>query len=292
MTIAFIAVLLVLVAAHAAPELARWRDFTWLQRWQEAVAGQSGDVVRLVVVIGVPVLACALLQVALHNRLLGVFGLAFAIVVLFYCWGPRDLERDADAVDKAPDSDQRAAAAQALRGDEMQQPLAFESGALVEATFTAALRRWFGVMFWFVALGPAGALLYRLVQLLAFAPQFAEGGLAAQRALLARAARLLDWLPAHLMALSLALVSNFDAVFKTWHDYHAANGKGYFTPDLGFLDAIARASVDADVAAESDGDKSARSPLVALDDAMVLVRRVLVVWVTLLAVIVLAGWFA
>jgi len=292
MTIAFIAVLLVLVAAHSAPELARWRDFSWLQRWQETVARSGGDVFGLVLCVGVPVLACGLVQVALNNRVLGVFGLAFAVVVLFYCWGPRDLERDAEAVDKAPDSDQRVAAAQALRGDAMQQPLAFESGALVEATFMAALRRWFGVIFWFAVLGPAGALLYRLIQLLASAPEFAEGESSAQRTMLGRAAHLLDWLPAHLMALSLALVSNFDAVFKTWRDYHAANGKGYFTPDLGFLDAIARASVDADVAAESDGEKSSRSPLVALDDAMVLVRRVLVVWLTLLAVIVLAGWFA
>jgi len=102
----------------------------------------------------------------------------------------------------------------------------------------------------------------------------------------------LDWLPSHLMALSLALVSNFDAVFKTWRDYHAANGKGYLSLDLGFLNAIARASVDADVAADSDGEKSARNPRVALDDAMVLVRRVLVVWLAILAVIVLAGWFA
>ena len=292
MTIAFIAVLLVLVAAQTVPELARWRDFGWLRRWQELVGRQGGDVISLVLCVGVPVVVCALIQIGLTGRVLGLFGLAFAAAVLFYCWGPRDLERDAEAIDKAPDSDQRVAAAQALRREEAQPPLAFESGPLVEATFTAALRRWFGVMFWFAVLGPAGALLYRLLQLLSFAPGFAEGQSAGQRSLLERAARLLDWLPAHLMALSLALVSNFDAVFKTWHDYHAAQGKGYLAGDLGFLDAIARACVDADVAAESDEGTSSRNPLVALDDAMVLVRRVLVAWLTVLAVIVLAGWFA
>jgi len=292
MTIAFVAILLVLFALHGAPELARLRDFSWLRRWQEAVARQGGDLFGLILCAGLPVLLCALVQYGLHGRVLGLFGLAFAAAVLFYCWGPRDLERDAEAVAKAPDSDQRSAAAQALRGDDAQRSIALESGALVEAAFTAALRRWFGVMFWFAVLGPAGALLYRLVQLLAFAPAFAEGNSAGQRDMLGRAARMLDWLPSHVMALSLALVSNFDAVFKTWHDYHAAHGKGYFTLDLGFLDAIARASVDADVAADSDEDQSSRNPLVALDDAMVLVRRVLVVWLTVLAVIVLAGWFA
>jgi AmpE protein len=292
MTIAFIAILLVLFVAHAAPDLARWRDFAWLRRWQEQVGRQGGDVFGLVLCVGVPVLACALVQAALHGWVLALLRLAFAAGVLFYCWGPRDLERDAEAVDKAPDSDQRAAAAQALRPDEAQQPLPFAGADLVEAAFFSALRRWFGVLFWFAVLGPAGALLYRLIQLLAFAPAFADGPSVAQRGLLERAARILDWLPSHLVALSLALVSDFDAVFKAWRDYHAANGKGYFSLDLGFLSAIARASVDADVAADSEGETSARNPRVALDDAMVLVRRVLIVWLTILAVIVLAGWFA
>jgi AmpE protein len=292
MTVAFIAILLVLFIVQGAPDLGRWRDFGWLRRWQETVLRQGGDAFGLVLCIGVPVLACALVQLALHGRLLGAIALALSTAVLFYCWGPRDLERDAEAIDKAPDSEQRIAAAQMLRDEEQQAGLPFESATLVEETFTAALHRWFGVLFWFVVLGPAGALLYRLTQLLAFAPGFAECQSARQHVLLERAARVLDWLPAHLMALALALVSDFDAVFRTWHDYHAANGKGYFALDLGFLKAIARASVDADVAAENDSAQSARIPLVALDDAMVLVRRVLVAWLTVIAVIVLAGWFA
>ena len=39
-------------------------------------------------------------------------------------------------------------------------------------------------------------------------------------------------------------------MFKAWRDYHAANGKGYLSLDLGFSIATARASVDADVAAD------------------------------------------
>ena len=290
MTIVFIAALLMLFIAHGAPALAHWRDFGWLRAWQEKVGRPGGDAFGLALCIGVPVLACALVQVALHGKVLVLLALAFATAMLFYCWGPRDLERDVEAIDKAPDSDRRVAAAQALRGDEMQQPLAFECASLVEATFSAGLRRWFGVLFWFALLGPAGALLYRLTQLLAFTPAFAEGRSEGQRTLLERTSRVLDWLPAHLMALSLALASNFDAVFKTWHDYHAANGKGYLSLDIGFLGAIARASVVADVAAE--GEQAGRNPLVALDDAMVLIRRVLVVWLTIMAVIVLAGWLA
>ena len=112
---------------------------------------------------------------------------------------------------------------------------------------------------------------------------------ASARALARKFAALLDWLPAHLMALALALASNFDAVFTAWRDYHRAHAHGYANLDLGFLDAIGRASVVADVAA--DGQADAQSPLVALDDAMVLVRRVLVIWLTLMALVVLGGFF-
>jgi AmpE protein len=228
----------------------------------------------------------------LHGAWLGLAALAFAIIVLFYSWGPRDLERDVEAIDKAPDSDRRAAALQALRADATQPPLEFTTEKVVEATFLAALRRWFGVLLWFALLGPAGALLYRLTQVLA-GPEFAAAQSAGQRAAAEHAARILDWLPAHLIVLALALASNFDSVFKVWRDYHAASGKGFLALDLGFLNATARASVAADVAAEADEPShAARAPLVALDDAMVLVRRVLIVWLTVIALIVLGGWFA
>jgi AmpE protein len=291
MAIVLVATLLVLFASHGVPALANWRDFSWFKRWQEQVGSQGGDVPGLLLCIGAPVLACALIQVLLRGSLLGLASLAFAIAVLFYCWGPRDLERDVEAIDKAPDSDRRVAALQSLSVD--GRPLPFAADALVEATFLAALRRWFGVLFWFIVLGPAGALLYRLTQVLATTPELAAAQSAAQRALVERGARMLDWLPAHLMTLALALASNFDAVFKAWRDYHAAHPHGYFNLDLGFLNAIARASVDADVAdADDEQPAAARTPLVALDDAMVLVRRVLVVWVTVIALIVLGGWFA
>jgi AmpE protein len=292
MAIVLVATLLVLFATHAVPASVHWRDFTWLRRWQEQVGSPGGDLTGLIVCIGAPVLACALAQYVLRGTWLGLTSLVFAIIVLLYCWGPRDLERDVEAIDKAPDSERRAAALQALRADATQPPLEFTTEKVVEATFLAALRRWFGVLLWFALLGPAGALLYRLTQVLA-GPEFAAEQSAGQRAAAEHAARILDWLPAHLIVLALALASNFDAVFKVWRDYHAASGKGFMALDLGFLNATARASVAADVAAEDDEPShAARAPLVALDDAMVLVRRVLIVWLTVIALIVLGGWFA
>lgn len=282
MAIKLVAILLVLFVAHVLPDLARLRDYSWWRAWLRWL-GPPESGVALAIGVGLPVLACALLQFGLRGAWFGLIEFAFAVVVLYYCWGPRDLERDVEAIDKAPDSVSRLAAAQALHRDGDTGELPFAAENLVAATFESALARWFGVLFWFVVLGPSGAFLYRLSQLLAAVP-------AADNSALARKfAALLDWLPAHLMALALALASNFDAVFTAWRDYHRAHAHGYTNLDLGFLDAIGRASVVADVAADGGGD--AQSPLIALDDAMVLVRRVLVIWLTLIALVVLGGFF-
>ena len=286
MAIKLVAILLVLVLCRFLPEAARLRDFSWWRAWVERMAVSSAQAAPVVCIL-VPVLLCALLQWALHGVLFGLSAFLFADAMLFYCWGPRDLERDVEAIEKAPDSERRAAAAQALRTEGQQAELAFEAQALVAATFEAALKRWFGVLFWFILLGPAGALLYRLLQMSTFTPALAEHPGAAQTR---RVALLLDWLPAHFVALALAIGSNFDAVFKTWRDWHAAQADR-FELNPGFLDAIARASVDADVADDGYADDAAHNPLVALGDAMVLVRRVLVVWLTIVALIVLGGWF-
>jgi AmpE protein len=283
MAIKLLAILLVLFVCHTLPDLARWRDFAWWRSWLEQLGRPPAAAAALVLGIIAPVLVCALVQWGLRLPWFGLLEFLFAAVVLYYCWGPLDLERDVEAIDKAPDAAQRLAAAQALKTDEKGE-LPFDAEHLVTATFHAGLKRWFGVLFWFAVLGPCGALLYRLSQLLAGTAELGN------RPLAQKFAAVLDWAPAHLMALSLALASNFDAVFTSWRDYHRAHPQGYASLDLGFLDAIARASVDADVAA-GEGEVDAHSPLIALDDAMVLVRRVLVVWLTLIALLVIGGFF-
>lgn len=281
-----LAIVLVVAAGYAVPDLARWRDFSWLQVWlTQWMAGDAAHAprYRAAALPLLLVVACLLLQALLGHVLFGLPAFAFATIVLYFSWGPRDLDADIESVLKAPDSDRRHAAAQALRPDPALNALPFEPVALVEATFASALSRWFGVLFWFVVLGPAGALGYRVVQLLARNAAFRPSMGAEQNEVLERTARLLDWAPAHLVAMTLALVSDFDAVIKTWREYHAAHGKGYFTLDLGFLGALARAGVDADVEAGDGYAHDVGDPLAELADARKVLRRVLVTWLALIA---------
>ncbi|GAB3729899.1 membrane protein [Luteimonas pelagia] len=307
MAVTLIAVVVALVLGHVAPSLAGLRQYDWYVnwvKWLDARLGRDAGAWRsgwgLAFALAPPLLLVGLFQVALDAPLLGLVGLLFAIAVLFYAWGPRDLDLDVEAIVDAQDVEARRAAIARLwpNGD---APLADDGRVpdgptLVEAVFRNALRRWFGVLFWFLILGPVGALGYRLVQLSA-----EEGASRALPAGAANAARLLldwlDWPVAQLMTLAMALVGNFDSVLQAWRE---AGGAGFNT-DRGFLGAAARASVRSELADEAQEYAEAGVPassalviqlgeLPELRDAMSLVWRILVLWLAILALFVIAGW--
>lgn len=312
MSVTLIAVIAALVLGHLAQSLAASvRHYGWYRDWLRWLDSRfpEGSVWRGPWGVAIALLPIGLLvtlfQVALHDALFGLTGLVFGVAVLFYAWGPRDLDLDVDAVADASDPVARRAAAARL-WPEGDMPAALDGGSLVEAVFRNAQQRWFGVLFWFLLLGPVGALLYRLVVLSAQGE--AASALPAQardgaRTLMAW----LDWPVAQLMTLSLALVGNFDTVLGAWRDAGGAS----FDPRKPFLGAVARASVKcelaeeaADYADEPTGMEAGDAGLVMppppvpqfsgevpeLRDAMSLVWRSLLVWLAVLALFVIAGW--
>ena len=74
----------------------------------------------------------------------------------------------------------------------------------------------FTVVFWFVLLGPAGALLYHLLTLLRGLVSSRSAHIGGWAAPLTSLHTLLAWLPARLTALFFALVGNFDTGFTCW----------------------------------------------------------------------------
>ena len=107
-----------------------------------------------------------------------------------------------------------------------------------------------------------------------------------------RFALALDWIPAHLMTLAMAMVSNFDAVIGAWRAWHAQPSRPMWELDPGFLGAVARSGVNADIEAGDGLTLDTHDPIVELRDARALMLRVLIVWLAVVALIVLAGWIA
>lgn len=285
MALKLFAVLIVLGVLALAPQWSRYREWRWFDTWLRQLDGSAGLSWVLLAVVA-PALLAALIGLLLQGAAFGLLWLAFAILILALCL--YELEPDIDAVLKAVDRTQRESAARALYDAPAAVVQPLDPPVLVEATVMAALHRRFGVLFWFFLLGPAGALLYHLghrARRTAAAQSDADASRVASKLSAA-----LDWLPAHLMALAMALASDFDAVIGAWRRWHADPARTAWEFEPGFLGAIARASVDADVDA-GDVDTAAGSP-VELADAKRLLLRVLVIWLAAVAVIVLAGWVA
>lgn len=297
MSITLVAVVIALVLGHVAPALVtaarRYHWYGHWLRWLDAQAGEGGfwrGRYGIALALLPPLLIVALLQWALRapTLVMGFLGLLFGIVALVYAWGPRDLDIDVEAIIDAHDPPARRATIAQLWPD--GAAVAADGPALVEAVFRNALHRWFGVLFWFLLLGPVGALLYRLTAFSAegeFARTLPGETREGARGLYA----VLDWPVAQLMTLSMALVGNFDTVFNAWRE---ARGN-QLQLDSGFLGAAARASVKSELAEEAEeyaeeGMVQAMRELPELRDAMSLVWRILLLWMAVLALFVVAGW--
>lgn len=291
MAITLLAVVIALALGHLAPGLAaRVRRFEAYRDWLRWPGQRLPAALYLLLALGLPVLAMGVLQLGLRPFGWGLASLLLGIVVLFWCWGPRDLDRDVAAVLVAPDPASRRAAAARLWP---AGGAPADAAACVEAVFRGAQRRWFGVLFWFCLLGAAGALLYRLAALAA--EDQAEAVPASVLPLVRTLLALLDWPVTQLMVLALAVVADFSAVAAAWRM------PGAFGLQAGLLDAAARASVRTDIA-EEVADYTAEGiaaevalaevfgPLPELREAMNLAWRVLLLWLSVLALFVVAGW--
>lgn len=309
MTYTLIAVLLVLTFSHLLPDLGRWRRHAWFGHWLRWLGANTGQSWQqgwmLLLVLGVPVLALALLIAMLSHPLHDLAWLLIAVVVLFLAWGPRDFDQDIDAIAVAEPAARPALVASLLGG-----PVPQTAEAAVAAAAGATLRRWFGPLLWFLLLGPVGALLYRLAQLAA--EDHAADLPGEQRQAAAQLLAVLDWPAVHLMGLGMAIATDFDNVMRAWRGRLRAGG-GLWSLDPDLLPVVAAAAVQADLAQQAGNEGEDQDPdeLPAaglgtlggaargapelgrlLRDVRSLAWRVLIVWLALIALVALVALLA
>src|SRR5690606_35962907 len=110
MSIVLIATVVALVLGHLAPSFAAAvRQYGWygdLVGWLNSKLGEDSfwrGRWGIVLAIAPGVLVVGLVQSFLEGRLAGIAGLLFGVAMLFYAWGPRDLDRDVEAAQDATD---------------------------------------------------------------------------------------------------------------------------------------------------------------------------------------------
>lgn len=289
MAIRLLVILIALGLLHVMPQLARWRGDGWFRRWVAQLADTSGSG-RVLLALLLLIALCALLWWLLGHLLLGdLLQMLFSLVVLLYCFGPRDFEADLEAILKAPDGASREAAAQALVDD--GDTVSWNAAALGVAITYAALRRRFGALLWFVLLGPVGALLYRLAQMLGRDDTLRlDPG---SRTTARYVANALDWPAAQLLTFTLAIVGHWEAVIGAWKRWHSqAAATSWYSVGPGFLGAAAQADVLIDIEAGDGYAEEHSDPLVELVRLRSALLRALLAWLSVVALIVLGGWMS
>jgi len=261
----------------------RYHDYVvWMrehlrgERWQ----GRLGVVALLAPLL----LVTAWLQTGLDDALFGLLGLVFAIAVLVFCLGPRDLGLELTeyrAALTANNDELATRLARGLLGTEPPEDMDAQARAVTHAVLTQANLRIFGVLFWFAILGPFGAVLYRAVaELCRHLAQTHDDYAWAAR----RLAEILDWLPARLTAFGYALSGDFEAAVLRWRNSTASEAH-WGLPADDVLIATGTGALDLD---EDSRDNLTWDRV--LQSAMSLVWRTLVMWVFVIALLTLAGW--
>ena len=145
-------------------------------------------------------------------------GILCGIVILYATLRFSQFGKRAEHIVAALRNGELEQARQLLAGWEGDDASAYSAAEVAKISIEVMLRRahqgLFAPIFWFVILGPAGALLYRLTHLAAQAWQGTEDTLFNHFA--RKAFEYLDWLPARITAGSFAVVGDFEDAVYCW----------------------------------------------------------------------------
>jgi membrane protein required for beta-lactamase induction len=141
--------------------------------------------------------------------------LALKAVVLFLCLGPRNLSSDVHKLIEAREANDEAAERRLTRVLLRGPGRHASRRALIGTLFIQSHERMFGVLLWFIAAGPAGAVFYRLASRMPrFLHETQPDTPAERMAINLHAAA--AWIPAHLSALLFGLAGSLDRAIAEW----------------------------------------------------------------------------
>ena len=281
---ALICILAGLILERALDTLQNLRNFKWFDQYSQwmldHLPGLSNQGTSSIVILLLPVMVLAgFFQHAIADVFLGFFSLLFGLFVFIYCLGPGDLNKEIDGFLEAwesGDEEKTHKCASAIIGKEAPNSPDQQIVEVMHAILHEPNDRFFSVIFWFVVLGPFGALLYRLTS---YTMKYSSN-----KTLSAAAKRLqaiLAWAPAHVIAMGYALTGNYEGASTSFRekvkqdDLTDCNYQTLLTAGLGALK-------DCTPGEETACIRSTRG----------LVLRTLVVWLAVIAMLTLIGWMA
>lgn len=287
-----IAILLALAVERFIGAVDHLRSFSWFEqywRWLENNLSQrplwQGPLGVLMVLVP-PLLLLGLVSWGLY-LLNPALNFLLALVVLLYSLGPADLGHQLKRYLAALAEDDHDAAARELQGFHQADSGPGKLSSILASILVQANDRLFAVLFWFVVLGPIGALLYRLSAELhrSYAEVHGRFGDSVRDLY-----NLLNWPSARLVALGYALAGSLVEAFEGWRHSEArrldVNEEILRNSGLGALQfrQIYGDETEAGVRDEDIADW--------VDSVHGLQIRTLIVWLSILGIMTIAGWMS
>lgn len=203
----------------------RFFDWSHLRKWQWYSNYQRAIIKRfpgkppyfaLAVTIVPLLLAVLIVQLSLKHVLFGMAEFLFQLFLFLYCLGPQNLWADTFACINAlvkgdlPLASEKMKASFGVTDNGTKEEM---HSKLLNNIFIAANRRIFAIVFWFLILGPVGAVLYRTITL--SSADFPKQETAPELLPVARSVEsVLDWIPVRILTFVFALGGHFVQVFS------------------------------------------------------------------------------
>lgn len=202
--------------------------------WPALPAGLRGPAWPWLLALG-PAALMAVLHGALGS---GWLAMLFDALVLFLCLGPRDLVDDVQRLRAARAASDADAVARLTRGMQRGPEPDADHRSLLGALFIQSHERVLAPLLWFVALGPAGAVLYRLASRL---PAWLDDAAGVRAATTLHAA--LAWPTQRAAALLFGLAGSLDDALIAWRRLRGS-GCDWRTQGWTLLAEAANAALD------------------------------------------------
>ena len=278
---ALISIIIGLLFDRAFRHLHDLRDLSWFEYYTSAVTRlvrTSNGLVQTIAVLIIPVMVIAAIQYLLSDFLLGMLYLLFGILVFAYCLGPACLSSDIEYyldARRLGDDDEALHYAGMLTERAASTAPDQQTNDVTRAILYVANERIFAVIFWFVIIGPVGAILYRLTTNLS-----KQEGLSDSLSAVATLFQaVLTWAPARMLAMGYALTGHFDGALQAYRNRP-------YEPDL----ALENYDVLVNTGMGALRDHEASDEISSIISARNLVMRSILIWIAVLALLTLGGW--
>lgn len=225
MTQLLIIILCAFALDRLMPDRYGFKPFAWYPDWAESIeqrfnGGKRSHGVGAVLLAVVPIVIGVMFARFILGEIASVLRFIFDVVILYVCINIYRLGKTADAVSNALEAGNTQEADEQLRELSGKGATELSETGIAHAAVEAVLKQGSSLVvspiFWFILLGPVGAVLQRLASILDTLwghryDRFTTFGWAA-----ARLDDLMQWIPARITALSYAIMGSFEDALYCW----------------------------------------------------------------------------